>query len=255
MNEEKFIEILASLGLSIPESRVYLTLSELKESKTGEICDKSKVASSKIYNILESLIKKGLVSYRVQNNTKIFIASSPAVLGSLFEEKQKKIENEKKDIFNLMDLLKNKQQHELPFSKYKYFEGMAGIRSLWIGLTQDLDNLPKDEEVLVYTGVKKAYEAMLGLYEEFHKKRLKNKIKYRIIYPLNETEVAKKRKTQLAQVKFLDLKNEAEWGIMGNKLFIQYITQKVPRGFLIEDELFALTFKQVFEQVWNSAKK
>ena len=64
-----------------------------------------------------------------------------------------------------------------------------------------------------------------------------------------------RRKKQLAEVRFLKLENEAEWGVIGNKYFVQYITQKVPRGFLIEDEIFANTFRQVFEQVWNKAKK
>ena len=109
--------------------------------------------------------------------------------------------------------------------------------------------------VRMYTGIKKAYEAMLGLYEEFHKVRVKRGIKYMIIYPLEETEVAKKRKRQLAEVKFIKLENEAEWGVMGNKFFVQYITQKIPRGFLIEDEIFAKTFRQVFNQIWKIAKE
>jgi len=52
----------------------------------------------------------------------------------------------------------------------------------------------------------------------------------------------------------MKLDNEAEWGVMGNKFFIQYITQKVPRAFLIEDEIFAQSFKQVFNQLWKQAK-
>ena len=52
----------------------------------------------------------------------------------------------------------------------------------------------------------------------------------------------------------MDLENEAEWAIVGNKLIIQYITQKVPRGFMIEDKIFVMTFKQVFNQLWMNAK-
>ena len=96
---------------------------------------------------------------------------------------------------------------------------------------------------------------MLGLYEEFHKIRVERGIKYKIIYPLEETEVARRRKKQLSEIEFVKLENEAEWGIMGNKLFIQYITQKTPRGFLIEDPIFAKTFRQVFNQLWEVNKK
>ena len=106
----------------------------------------------------------------------------------------------------------------------------------------------------MYTGVKKAYQSMLGLYEDFHRARVKKGVRYKIIYPQEEGEVGKKREKQLAEVKFAKLNNEAEWGVMGNKFFVQYITQKVPRGFLIEDEIFAFTFKQVFNQIWEKTK-
>ncbi len=92
---------------------------------------------------------------------------------------------------------------------------------------------------------------MLGIYEEFHRVRVKKGIKYRIIYPIEENKLAKRRRKQLSEVKFMKLKNEAEWAIVGNKLIIQYITRKIPRGFLIEDEVFVETFKQVFNQLWK----
>jgi len=253
--EEKYLESLKKVGLTKPEAKAYLGLIELKESQTGALCEKSKIPSSNIYSILDSLIKKGFVSYRMQNNIKVFMPSNPEIIKDIFKEKQKNLLEEGKEIENLIEGLKFKQGEKEAFSRYKYFEGMSGIRAMWIGLTEELYNFPKEEIILMYTGIKKAYEAMLGLYEEFHKVRVKRGIKYMIIYPLEETEVAKKRKRQLAEVKFIKLENEAEWGVMGNKFFVQYITQKIPRGFLIEDEIFAKTFRQVFNQIWKIAKE
>ena len=253
--EDKHINSLEKIGLTKPEARIYLALIELKESQTGTLCKKSKIASSNLYPILDSLIKKGFATYRIQNNIKVFMPSNPEIIKNIFMQKQKEIVEEGKEIENLVSSLKNIQSEKDSFSKYKYFEGISGVHSIWVGLTEEIKNLPKNETILMYTGVRKAYESMLGLYEEFHRIRLKNKIKYKIIYPLEETKVSKKRKKQLAEVRFAKLENEAEWGVMGNKFFIQYITKKVPRGFLIEDEIFANTFKQVFNQVWKQAKK
>jgi HTH-type transcriptional regulator, sugar sensing transcriptional regulator len=253
--EEKHLESLKKVGLTKPEAKVYLSLIELKESQTGALCENSKIPSSNIYSILDSLIKKGFVNYRIQNNIKIFMPSNPEIIKDIFKEKQKNLIEEGKEIENLIETLKFKQSEKEAFSKYKYFEGMSGIRAMWIGLTEELNELSKEETILMYAGVKKAYESMLGLYEAFHNVRVKKGIKYKIIYSLEETEVAKRRKRQLAEVKFIKLENEAEWGVMGNKFFVQYITQKVPRGFLIEDEIFAETFKQVFNQIWKQAKE
>ena len=253
--EEKYVLGLEKIGLSKPEARVYLALIELKESQTGAVCKRSKIASSNIYPIIDSLIKKGFLTYRIQNNIKIFMPSNPEIIKNKFIQKKEEIIEEGKEIENLVESLKTIQIEKEAISKYKYFEGMSGIRSIWIGLTEELNTLPKEETIFMYTGIKKAYESMLGLYEEFHNVRVKRGIKYKIIYPLEEKEVAKRRKKQLAEVRFAKLENEAEWGIMGNKFFIQYITQKVPRGFLIDDKIFTDTFKQVFDQVWKIAKK
>jgi len=255
VDKENKIEPLLKIGLTVPEARVYLALSELKEAKTGLLSEKSQVASSKIYSVLESLIKKGFVSYRLQNNQKVFIAASPDIIKDLFDEKQKDLAQEKNSILELIDELKNKQSTESPFSKYRYYEGITGLRAIWLEFTEDLDNMKKTDEILVYTGKREAFDKMLGLYEEFHKKRMKKGIKYRVIYPIKEKELAEKRKKQLSEVRFLKLENEAEWAIVGDKLNIQYATQKSPRGFIIEDKIFVATFKQVFNQLWESAKK
>lgn len=255
MKNERFVTILEKLGLNAPEARVYIALSELKESRTGELCEKADVASSKIYHVLESLIHKGFVSYRLQNNIKIFMTSPAQLIVDLFEEKQKRLLEEKKEMMHLMHTLKNLQSSEQPLSHYKYYEGISGIRALLLGLADALNDLPRDEPIMVYAGVKEAYEAMLAIYEDFHTKRQKLGIPYKIIYPYEEKEVSRKRKKQLAEVRFKELHNKAEWAILGNMFVIQYITGKTPRAFLIEDSVFAETFKQVFNQIWESAKK
>ena len=68
---KKLQTILAKIGLTTQESRVYLALLELQEAQTGQLCKFTKIASSNIYKILDALMKKGLASYRVQNNIKI----------------------------------------------------------------------------------------------------------------------------------------------------------------------------------------
>ena len=56
-------QILQEIGLTRNEIKVYTSLLDLGESKTGEILKKSGLNSGKIYEILDSLQKKGLVSW------------------------------------------------------------------------------------------------------------------------------------------------------------------------------------------------
>ena len=82
---------LEQVGLTSGESRVYLALMEIGSSTVGPIAKKSKVAYSKIYDVLERLVEKGLVSYTVKEKTKYFQAVEPARLFDYLEKKEGEI--------------------------------------------------------------------------------------------------------------------------------------------------------------------
>lgn len=54
---------LIQLGLTSGEARIYLSLLKLGSSKVGSIVKDSRVSYSKVCDVLERLITKGLVSY------------------------------------------------------------------------------------------------------------------------------------------------------------------------------------------------
>lgn len=253
--EENIEEMMGKIGVVKQETRVYLALLELQESRTGKLCNYSNVPSSKIYKILDSLIKKGLVNYKVKNNIRIFIPSSPEILSELFKEKQKKLEEERKVVLNLISQLKKKEAKEVkeePYSNYKYYESFMGIKSMW----NELISKGEGDIIKVYTGKRESYERLLGFYDELHKIRLKKKIKSRIIFPMQDRKQGlKRKKLPLTEVRYMKLNNLSEWGVFGDFLFLMYITKKIPRAFLIKDLTFFQTFEQVFDQIWKIAKK
>lgn len=239
--------LLQNIGLTKQESRVYVALLQMEEAKTGQLCKQTNIASSNIYAILESLIKKGLVNYKIQNNIKIFMAANPETLNQLFEKKQQELEKEKNLLPNLINNLKKFKIVKEPYSNYKYFEGIIGIKSMWHELNETME-----DEIVYYTGKPESYQALLGFYEEHHKLRKKRKIKARLIFPEEEQALAKRRTDKITQIKFRKLSNEAEWGVMGDYFYMyHYINQKIPVAFLIKDKTLAKTFKQVFEQIWE----
>ena len=62
---------LREAGLTEGEIKVYLALLELGSSTTGPIVDKSGISRSIIYQILEKLMEKGLVSFITKEKTSI----------------------------------------------------------------------------------------------------------------------------------------------------------------------------------------
>ena len=68
---------LKKLGLTDYESKTYLALLEIGEGTSGDIIKKAEIHTGKIYEILESLKNKGLISEVIKNN--IFFSASELI--------------------------------------------------------------------------------------------------------------------------------------------------------------------------------
>jgi len=247
---DNITKILQNLGLTSQETRTYLALLEIQESPTGKLCEKTNIASSNIYKILSSLQEKGLVSYRMQNNTKIFMPSPPETLNELFLEKEKDLEKQRKEIQDLIQNLKRTPIEQEPQSKYKYYKSFSGIKGMW----HEINSLLNEKSIeRIYGAKKESIERLLGFYEEHHKIRNNLNAKAKILIPYDMKPLGKKRKNKNTEVKFASINNEAEWGIVDDMVYIQHIITKEPRAFLIKDKVFAETFKDVFDKVWKTA--
>ena len=113
MEKTELVDILKDFGMSDYESKVYTALIFLGPSKASEISKESKVPQSKIYEVLDKLIEKQLVEvYSVR--PKEFKAVSPeVVLGSLIEERERRIKEVKKKLEILSSFLKPKRETEV----------------------------------------------------------------------------------------------------------------------------------------------
>ena len=79
--------IYKELGLTENEGRVYETLVEFGKLGAGDVSSKSGVSYSKIYDILGSLVRKGLVEL-IPERTKRFAPGNPEALIKLIEKKR-----------------------------------------------------------------------------------------------------------------------------------------------------------------------
>ena len=91
-------KILEEIGFTKGEIKVYLTLLELGSTTTGDVIKKSKVSPSKVYDILEKLIQKGVVNYVIKGKVKYFEAASPKRILEYLQEKGKKIKAQEKEL-------------------------------------------------------------------------------------------------------------------------------------------------------------
>lgn len=254
-------EHLVDIGFTQNEARTYLALLEMGETKTGKLCDRLNIASSHIYRLLESLINKGVASYKLSNNIKIFKANDPSTLNELFLKKEQELRTQKEKISKAIQNLQKLPKHKESVSDYKYFEGTSGIRALWLELTQEMK---ENSKASIFGSTKESWEAFNAFYLQHHKARIQKQVQLRMLMPVSEEEeehvkrLAKQREDiGLIDIRFDKGENQAEFGVYEDLVYIQDTSNatKTPRGFLIKDKIFANLFQELFEKAWKKAKK
>ena len=87
--------ILEKTGLSKNEAKVYLALLDLGLTSSKNIIEKTNLHRQIVYDSLDLLTKKGLVSFVIQANRKHFKASDPKVFFDYFVNKEKELNIQK----------------------------------------------------------------------------------------------------------------------------------------------------------------
>lgn len=142
MNQEMNLE---QIGLTRNEGKIYLALLRLGTSKTGHILKQSHLNSGKIYEILESLKLKGLVSETEIDGIKHFTAAPPSQLQHYLETKKQDIENEEKIVTSLLPQLELLRKQLLPEKRIATYSGFRGIIT---AAEEALEGTKPGEEIL-----------------------------------------------------------------------------------------------------------
>lgn len=145
MSSHEIFDLL-KIGLTEGEAKVYLALSEVGSSTVGPIVKKSGVAYSNIYDILNRLIDKGIVSFIIKNKTKYFQAASPSNLVLYLDKKQEQIVQEKEALKKILPDLEKLQEAKSK-QEAEVFIGKKGLRTAYEKLCR---NASKKDEILFF---------------------------------------------------------------------------------------------------------
>jgi len=245
-------QILAKIGLTQNEIKVYLALLALGESKTGEILKKSELNSGKIYEILDSLMKKGLVSFAEKDNIKRFSPADPKRVLDYLEEKKKDIENQEKEYHNILPDLLKKAEFSKPESKIEIFTGIKGMKTAY---NKEL-KFPSSNTlyVLGVTSSKQYTKKVWNFFINNHQPK-REKSGYKIRKLLNiESKKEKRFHEKNAEIKYLPYGTFVSINAIGNLVTIGIFSEE-PICISIEDKKVATSFKEQFKLLWKIAKK
>ena len=85
MEKDKLRKILEDTDFTEGESKVYISLLELGESKVGPLIKSSNISRSKVYDILERLIGKNVVSKIEKNGILVYQSLPPQSLFNIIK--------------------------------------------------------------------------------------------------------------------------------------------------------------------------
>lgn len=241
-------ELLLDIGLSKWESQTYLALLELGSTTTGALIQKSEVPQSKIYGVLDSLIKKGLVSYIIKGKIKYFQASNPKRILDLFRDKEKRIEV-------LIEELKSKQSEKKQSSEL--FEGLKAIRGMflgmineikkgedWFGFSRGIDYSDETIEFYNWWGMRKAISGL----KDHLLISLQNKKEFERGIDKDSLKTMKKKLLRYSPISF-----PGDVAIFRDQVVILNWEDK-PTAILITSKNLSRQYKDFFLGLWKIAK-
>jgi len=243
MNIQKSLEL---LGLSERESRVYQTLLDIGPTTTTRIITATGIPSSKIYDVLERLERKGIASHILVKGKKEFHPADPKKLFNLLKEKEVTIN----EILPALQSLYEKTNEQIQAEIYKGKEGMKSI----------FDDILKEGEDWLSLGVSAKSEIILPYYmPHFYKEMKEKKINLKALFvKTEETKNLQRKLNQYSNIKIrylpVSIKNLMVIFVYANKVAIIPITptiEMLPIVILIKSKESADSYRDYFKWLWK----
>jgi len=245
------IELLGKIGLSKGESRAYVTLIKLGRSSVGGIIKQGKISRSKIYEVLERLKEKGLVSQVTEGKIKKFNAITPNRLHEFLDLQKKKIEEKNEELQKIIPELNAMQKRPTDGSAEILF-GPRGIKAFF-----DMSLYENNEEILVLGYSKEASLYFHAYFRAYHKDRIKRKISGRVIYDYETWFLKNRGKRKYVQQRYLPkgMKTPAFVYIFKDIVGTIVFTKQQKLCFMIKDEEVAKSYRTYFNMLWKHSVK
>ncbi len=241
-------EILTKAGLTKQEAKVYQTLSYIGPSTAGKITTESGIHRRSVYDCMNRLIEKGLVSYSTINKKRLFEAAHPLRLLKILDERQERVRNSYNSIKKaLPELIANYR-----FSSFKHdasiFRGREGLKTIM----EDIFETGKEN--LILGAESKAPKILKHYLMRFHKRRVAKKIREKFIFNSSEKGRGKRlAKMPYTEVRFFPAPYNppVTINIYGAKIALITWLEEEPLGILIENQHIAKGMREYFKMMWK----
>ncbi|MFH1054053.1 MAG: helix-turn-helix domain-containing protein [Candidatus Woesearchaeota archaeon] len=249
------IEILEKAGLTKNEIKVYLAILEKEESTSGPLIKSIGINSSKVYESLERLENKGLVSHVKKTNKKYFQAAKPERLLDFIEDKKRKLDLEKEEIISILPELNTiKKESAGERQEAVIYQGFKGYRTLLENMLAELN--PNGEYFAFASG--KLKDVLGPYWYIYQKKKRKFNIKAKCLW---DPKVRKQKiylKEYFGTGRFISKGSyisAVDFFIYNDKVIQVSYETKPFFAVLIISKGMAGSYKELFNSLWKTAEK
>ncbi|MFA6254356.1 MAG: helix-turn-helix domain-containing protein [Candidatus Paceibacterota bacterium] len=250
-------KILATIGLTDEEIKTYLSLLETGPITVGNLAKKTGKARASLYGFLKKLQTRGAIIQSLKSGVKTFSAEPPVKIGLLFRQKIEELQDNERLYKDLLPSLERGYAPKLLAPKIQVFDDKKSLQNIMMDIL-----LYRDIECQTFWPIKTMVEILSpDFFRYFNKKRIKENIYTRSIWPINQSVSIKdhaylgvgkefKREIRLAP-KEIDF--STGYLLYEDKaLFLS--SRKESFGFIIESAEFTKMMKSQFEAIWKLSK-
>lgn len=247
---EKYLQ---DIGLNDKEATVYLSLLSVEHASVLDLAKKTKIKRPTVYVVLESLLKKGLVSETTIGKKTHYQAEPPERLETFVEKRKIALEESQRTLKDVIPQIKSIARESGERPVVKYFEGRDGIISANDELFSGMD----EEGGVTYLVYPK--EAVEELFtdkerEKYRSIRIAKKIKSNVLYTSGKSERPSDATGDRVKIDASKYPITCDISIYKDRVRISILGKRLS-GIFIRSKDFAETLKSLFKLAFDNLNK
>jgi sugar-specific transcriptional regulator TrmB len=245
-------EVLIEFGLSDVEAAVYQAALALGSRPASVIAQRAGLKRGHGYNVLQSLMEKGIVQEFVKNGVKHFTCSPPSSLLTVLEVREQELKKQKEMLEAVLPELENLRNPLAAQPKVRFFQGFEGIKEIF----EDMLRIP-DSQIYALVDLQFTWTASSNEGFEYVKAFIKRREQKNIcwngilVFSPESDRHLRMRPSRLRKIKRVEnLECPAEISVYGGKVAFTSTNQEMV-GVVIENEAIADTLRNMLLRLWD----
>ncbi len=245
---------LKKIGLTSGEIKIYDALLELGETTRTELAKKSGVSPSKIYDVANRLLEKGIISSVKKQGVLHFSAANPERLKDFLEVKEEELLKEKKLVDSMLPSLMLKYQMKQEDVDVEVFYGWEGMKTAYSGIVKSLSK----GDINYVFGASMGHDSKQAdlFFSRYNKQADSSGYKIKVIF--NENVRGHSARTDFYtnknhEVRYLYQDTFTELNFYKDTVLFVMLLKK-PIVIRVKNKDAADSFKKFFEMMWKLAK-